>query len=208
MTRSSTARSSSAVSGAPWVKSKRSLSGPDVGAGLAHVRRRAPPAAPRAAGASPCGCTPSAAALGPDARDDALAARPARRRRTQHLVVAEPDDAGHRAHARPRPIAGVGDLAAALRVEGRLGELDEAVLRPPTTSVALLERLVAGERRSARAAPANAPRRSRRSSRAAAAGAARAPARAARSMSSSKPCASVPRPCSAAISTVSSNGKP
>ena len=37
LTRSSTARTSSTDSGAPWVKSKRSLSGPDVGAGLAHV---------------------------------------------------------------------------------------------------------------------------------------------------------------------------
>ena len=144
------------------------LVGADVGAGLADVRRRGARAAPRAAGASRCGCLRRVARRAVDARR--RRARPARSSPSlgldhERLVVAgahDVDDARAAVAVLALDRARVGDLAAALGVERRLGELDEQLRRrlrrSPRDRRALLERLVAGERASARPATLAEPR--------------------------------------------------
>ena len=155
LTRSSTHATSSAASGAPWVKSKRSLSGPDVGAGLAHVRAEA--LAQRRVQEVRGGVVAlgGAARGAVDERDHALALVQLARDRLehQHLVVADPQHVGDARGAVARlaaDLAGVVDLAAAGGVERRLDELDQ---QPPVLPVhradrrRLLDGLVAGEGR-------------------------------------------------------------
>ena len=219
MTRSSTSRTSSSRQRRAVREVEAQLVGADVGAGLAHVGAERARAAPRAAGASRCGWPRSRAArAGRRARPRARprAARP--RRGSSTSAWSSPS-----AHDVDDARAAVAVLAlddAVRRRPGRRRSRRTATRRawparcPFSRATAadrrrLLERLVAGERRrrsppraaNARAALALAsspPPRPRR----------RARARAAASISSSKPCSSTPSPCSAASSSVRSNGKP
>ena len=219
LTRSSTAARSSSRQRRAVGEVEAQLVRADVGAGLAHVRAEA------LAQRRVQQVRRRVVALGRAARVRGRRARrtrspscssPARRLEHERLVVAEAHDVDDRARAvavLALDHAGVGDLAAAGRVERRLDELGQhaAVLACSTAADRgrLLERLVAGEVASARppsvANVAHALAAS--SSRPPRPAAARARARCS-SISSSKPCSSTPRPCSAASSSVSSNGKP
>ena len=103
----------------------------DQRARLPHVRRRAPGAAPRAAGASPCGCARVARRCAiVDARRHRVADRDARRsRRSRECTISRPPPAYCVSSTTTRPCGPtisprVADLAAALRVERRLGQHD------------------------------------------------------------------------------------
>ena len=197
----------------------------EVEAQLVRARRRSRPgaracraarAARRAAGAWRCGWPRSRGARARSTRaTHALAlvqralleldARPPgrRRARTTSSTRARQSPSSHSIDA------GVGDLAAARRVERRLGELDEHAPSSRATRGdrgRLLERLVAGELASAR------PPASARAARADRARAPRAGAARPRALLAPSAARSPPRrrrgPASAASSRVRSNGKP
>ena len=130
LTRSSTAATSSAASGWPVGEVEAQLVGPDVGAGLAHVRAEA--LAQRRVQEVGGGVVAlgRAARGAVDARDHALALVQLALDRLEHqrLVVAEAQHVGHAGGAVARfaaDLAAVVDLAAAGGVERRLDELDE-----------------------------------------------------------------------------------
>ena len=112
------------------------LVGADVGAGLAHVRRRAARAAPRAAGGWRCGwpgwragraastvaMTRSPSCSSPLVGSSTSAWSSPRRTTSSTRAAQRPSSQRMSPH--------VGDLAAAGRVEGRLDELREHARRP------------------------------------------------------------------------------
>ena len=128
LTMRSTCSRSSAVSALRVREVEAELVGPDGRARLLARGRRAPRAAPRAAGASRCGSPSSGSASfqGTTARTRSPAAKPSPRE-DQHLVVAEPHGLDELGAARPSPSFSMqptsDDLAAALGVERRLVEL-------------------------------------------------------------------------------------
>ena len=183
------------------------LVGPDVGAGLGHVV--AEPAAQGGVEQVGRGVVghrrPAGLAVDPGAHPLALVKLAVLEPGDDHLVIVEPHDVldGRAGRVGLDP-AGVGHLAAALGVEGRLAQLHE---HGPVVALVdrahlgrHLEPLVADElrlevglevRTSTRPPPIAALARSRCSS-----------------MSSAKPASSTRFPCSPATSTVSSIGNP